>query len=74
MMYFSQPGKINTEQVLKLAFEKARQTGINEIVIATTTGATVYSALEIFQGFKIAAVTYHCGFKEPFKKVMPDEV
>ncbi|KKL66301.1 hypothetical protein LCGC14_2146330, partial [marine sediment metagenome] len=24
--------------------------------------------------FSITVVTYHCGFREPFKKVMPDEV
>jgi len=46
-MYFDKPGKENTEQTLKLAYQKGQQTGINELVIASTTGTTVYKALEI---------------------------
>lgn len=73
-MYFDKPGKENTEQTLKLAYQKGQQLGINELVIASTTGTTAYKALEICRGFKITAVTYHCGFKEPFKMEMSQDV
>ena len=73
-MYFNEPGKINTEQTLKLAYERGKELGLNEVVVASTTGDTAYKALEIFSDFSVTAVTYHCGFKEPFKNVMSDSV
>jgi hypothetical protein len=73
-MYFDGPGKGNTEATLKAACERGRELGINELAVATTTGDTAYKALDIFKGFNIVAVTYHCGFREPFQRVMPDDV
>jgi uncharacterized protein len=69
-MYFDQPGKENTQKTLEAAFERGSQLGLNEVVLATTTGKTALMALDIFKGFRITAVTYHCGFKEPFKNTM----
>jgi hypothetical protein len=74
IMFFDKPGKDNTEQTLKLAFERGKELGLNEAVLASTKGDTAYKALEIFSGFRITVVTYHCGFKEPFKKVMTDDI
>jgi hypothetical protein len=73
-MYFNKHGKENTAQTLSLAFERAKALGIEEIVVASTKGDTAYQALELFKGFKVVAVTYHNGFKEPFKTVMPEDV
>ena len=73
-MYFEKSGKENTEQTLKLAAQKGKDSGIDELVLATSTGSTAYKALEICKDFKITAVTYHCGFKEPFQMVMSDDV
>ena len=73
-MYFNKPGKINTKKTLKLAYERGKELGLDEVVLASSKGDTAYKALEIFQGFRIVVVTYHCGFKEPFKKIMPDKV
>lgn len=72
-MYFDAPGKQNTQATLAAAFERAKELGINELVIASTKGDTAYAALEIFKGFSITSVTYYCGFKEPFKSVMNPE-
>ena len=72
-MYFEKAGKINTKAALKLAFERARELGIDEVVIPSTSGATGFAALELNPGCRITVVTYHCGFREPFQKVMPDE-
>jgi hypothetical protein len=73
-MYFDKPGKDNTEKTLTLASEKAKILGINEVVVASTTGFTAYKAIKIFDGPRLTVVTYHSGFKEPFKNEMPDDV
>ena len=73
-MYFDQPGKVNTVPTLVEAARRGRELGLEEIVLATTSGRTAFEALEHCPGFKIVAVTYHCGFKEPFQSVMPDAV
>ncbi len=73
-MYFDEPGKNNTEQTLRAAFKRGVELGLTEVVLASTKGDTAYTALKIFKGFKIIAVTYHCGFQKPFKKVMSDKV
>ena len=73
-MYFEKAGKVNTETTLKLAFERARELGIDEVVVPTTSGASGFAALELNAGCRITVVTYHCGFREPFQKVLPDNV
>ena len=37
-MYFDKPGKVNTEQTLKLAYERGKELGLNEVVVASTKG------------------------------------
>ena len=69
-MYFDKPGKNNTLQTLETAFARGTELGLDEVVLATSKGDTAYKALDIFHGFTITAVTYHCGFKEAFKPVM----
>jgi uncharacterized protein len=73
-MYFEEPGQSNTEQTLKLAFQRGKSLDIKEVVLATSTGDTAYKALEIFTGFRMIAVTYHGGFRKPFENVMKAEV
>jgi hypothetical protein len=73
-MHFESPGRENTENTLRLAFERAAALGLNEAVVASSKGSTAQKALEIFQGFQLTVVTYHCGFKQPFENVMPSEV
>jgi uncharacterized protein len=73
-MYFDKPGRDNTEKTLELACARAKELGINEVVVASSKGYTANKAFEIFTDFHIVVVTYHSGFKEPFKAVMPEEV
>ena len=73
-MNFAKPGRENTEQTLKLGFNRAKELGLNEVVVASSKGDTAYKALEIFEGFQITIVTYHSGFKEPFQNVMSADV
>jgi hypothetical protein len=70
-MYFEQPGKVNTRETLTAAYERARELGLDEVVVASTSGETAFMAQEIFESFHITAVTYHHGFIEPFKPIMP---
>ena len=70
-MYFDKPGKENTAQTLALAFERGRELGLKEVVVASTKGETARQAIDLFQGFKVVVVTYHCGFRKPFESVMP---
>lgn len=73
-MYFDQPGKDNTDQTLQQAAERANELGLDEVVVATSTGRTAYRAMEVFKGIQLTVVTYHCGFKEPFQNRMADDV
>jgi hypothetical protein len=69
-LYFDKPGKENTEQTLKLAAARAGALGVKEVVVASTQGDTAMRALEMFQDARVVVVTYHCGWKEPFKNSM----
>jgi len=73
-MYFDKPGKINTDATLIAACERAQALGIEELVLASSSGDTAYRALELCSPFKITVVTYHCGFKAPFQNVMPADI
>lgn len=73
-MFFDKPGKANTRQTLKAAYERAGALGLDEVVVATSSGETARLAHEIFQGFSIAAVTYHAGVNEPFKPALAENV
>jgi len=73
-MNFEQTGKMNTNETLNLAFNRAKDLGIDELVVASTTGQTALEAYDIFKNFKITAVTYHCGFRKPFESVMTPEM
>jgi hypothetical protein len=70
MTHFDKAGRENTVQTLQLALARARELGIKEVVVASTKGDTARKAIELFTGLRVVAVTYHCGFKEPFKGAM----
>ena len=46
-MYFEEPGQNNTEQTLKLAFDRGKALGLTEVVLASSKGNTAYKALNI---------------------------
>jgi len=78
IIYFDSPGKENTEETLKLAFERAEKLGIRYIVIASSTGETATRALEMKDELnvdsEIVVVTYHTGFFEEGKDSMSPEI
>jgi len=73
-MHFDKPGRENTDRTLEVAYERGKSLGISEVVVASTKGGTGLKALTLFKGFRVVVVTYHCGFKEPFRSIMPAEV
>jgi uncharacterized protein len=66
-MYFEKPGAENTNKALEIAFAEAQKRKINNIVIASTQGATALSAIKYLKNgiFNLVVVTHNTGFKEP---------
>jgi hypothetical protein len=73
IIYFDQPGKKNTDEVLRLAKNRAKELGIKSILIASTTGETAVKALKVFKGAKIVAVSHFTGMKGPNTQEFTEE-
>jgi len=54
--YFNKKGKENTEATLKLAKKVAVEEGIDDIILASTTGYTAEKAMKICAGLKLIVV------------------
>jgi len=50
MTYYSSPGRENVDTTLALVKKTAEELGIEDVVIASTTGFTARKAVEIFSG------------------------
>ena len=63
--YFEKAGSDNTDETIKLAYERALELNIKDIVIASTHGSTALKVAETFnvQRFNIVAVTICEGYK-----------
>ncbi|UCH70537.1 MAG: hypothetical protein JSV29_00710 [Candidatus Bathyarchaeota archaeon] len=64
-VYFEAAGSQNTELVLKLAKEYAQAEGIEDVLVASTTGETGARASEVFEDFNVVVVTHHSSFVKP---------
>jgi hypothetical protein len=64
-LYFLKEGETNTDSVLKFVKAPAENSGINHVVIASTTGETGVKASEVLKGLNVVVVTHHTGFAEP---------
>ena len=75
ILYFEETGSINTEETLKLAYERAVELDITDVVVATNHGATALKMTEVFnvQKFNIIAVTVAEGYKEEGWTMTPEE-
>ncbi|NQT31182.1 MAG: hypothetical protein HQ588_02515 [Deltaproteobacteria bacterium] len=63
--YFPEPGKQNTDEVLRLAVIRAEELGIKSILVASTSGNTALKAVEVFKEARIVAVSHFTGMMEP---------
>lgn len=64
IVYFDQPGKVNTVDVLEIVKENLNLADVKYLVIASTTGETAMKAVEILgdTGVEIICVGEHTGF------------
>lgn len=77
MLLFDHPGKHNTPQVLEISLGTAQKLAC-PIIVATTTGFTLQSLMDIIQrkGLeqKVIGVSNVAGFKEKGDTTMPEDV
>ena len=64
-VYFEKPGRQNTEEVLHVAKQRARELGIKTILVASTAGDTGVKATEAFKGLRVIVVSHVTGMLEP---------
>ncbi len=73
VIYHSVPGGSNTETTLGAAKERARALGIENVIVASTTGGTGAKACEVFKGFNLIVVRHHSGFQRSGSQEMTPE-
>jgi hypothetical protein len=72
-VYFSSTGSGNTDEVLRIARQRAEELGIKTVLVASTTGNTAAKAVNLFTGMKIIAVSHSAGFRKPNTQEFRDE-
>jgi uncharacterized protein len=74
-LIFEQYGDHNTDETLKISFERARTLGIQQIVVASSHGSTARKAQSIFGplGVKVIAVTICHGYESEGWTMSPEE-
>jgi uncharacterized protein len=65
IIYFEKPGAVNTDEVLRIAKQRAKELNIKTVLVASTTGETAVKAVNTLAGLKIIVVTHCTGSKEP---------
>lgn len=72
-VYYRQPGKENTQRTLEIAAQRAEETGIATVLVASTSGETGLLAARIIQAAKVVVVTHSTGFLKPdYQQLQPD--
>lgn len=72
-VYFDKPGRENTEEVFRIARERAEELDIKTVVIASTKGDTAVRAVALFKGFRVICVTHSTGFHGPDNQQFTEE-
>lgn len=62
-VYFEKRGTKNTAEVARLVTERAKELGIDHVVVASNTGFTARHF--VGKGPKVVCVTHQIGFREP---------
>ena len=73
IVYFENPGSENTEEVLRIAKQRAEELGIKTILVASTSGNTAVKATEAFKGLSVIAVSFVTGMREPDTQQFTEE-
>jgi len=62
---FENPGKENTQRALEIAAQNAQEKGIENILIASSSGKTGLKAVPFFKERNLVVVTHSTGFLKP---------
>ena len=71
-MYFEKMGPTNTDKVIEIATDAARERGIGHIVLASNTGDTALRFVGC--GLEVVCVSHAYGYREKGQNEMPDDV
>ncbi|MGD2295043.1 MAG: pyruvate kinase alpha/beta domain-containing protein [Candidatus Aminicenantes bacterium] len=72
-IYFKSTGGKNTERALEIAASRAEELGIQNVVVASSSGRTGLMAAELFKVKNLAIVTHSTGFMEPdYQELRPE--
>lgn len=63
--YFDEAGMDNTDEVLRIARQRAEELGIKKVVVASTRGNTAVKAMDALQGLRVIIVTHVTGLRAP---------
>jgi hypothetical protein len=64
-VYFKNTGGKNTKRTLEIAAKRAEELGIQNVVVASSSGRTGVLAVELFKVENLVIVTHSTGFIEP---------
>ncbi len=64
-MYWDKPGEKNTSSTLKMAIERADSLFVKHLVVASCSGETAQTLLQLNPKQEIICVTHHVGFAGP---------
>ena len=73
IVYFDKPGRDNTEEVLRIAKNRAEELGINTILVASTVGDAGVRAVEVFEGMRVIVVSHVTGYRDPNVQQLTEE-
>jgi len=65
IVYFEEPGKENTDEVLSLIKERAEESGIKTVILASTYGTSAVKAVEVLKGLNVIVVSTAPGIRKP---------
>ena len=72
-VYFEKAGVENTDAVLALARQRARELGLKTVLVASTSGNTAVRALSALKGLRVIVVAHSAGFLEPNTQEFTEE-
>ncbi len=73
IVYFEKPGKENTEEVLRIVKQRARELGVKTVIVASTSGDTAVKATAALKGLRVIAVSHFTGSQAPDTQEFTEE-
>jgi len=71
--YFDNPGPENTQKTLEIAAKRSEELKVQNIVVASSSGKTGLTAVQLFSGKNLVIVTHSTGFLKPdYQELKPE--